>query len=100
MSGQAAGRVGVIYNDGWHEPELGWHIYDGYEGKGYAYQACRAARRHAAEHLGMNSIMSYINPSNTRSLRLAERLGCWHERDVELLGQPCQLWRHPTEEGC
>ena len=97
-TGEAAGRVGVIYNDGWHEPELGWHIYDGFEGRGYAYQACRAARRHAAEHLGMNAIMSYIAPDNARSLRLAQRLGCWHERDVEVLGSPCQLWRHPSEE--
>lgn len=97
-SGQVAGRVGVILNDGWHEPELGWHIYDGFEGKGYAYQACLAARAYAARHYGLNPLMSYIDPRNERSLRLARRLGCSFERDVEVLGKPCQLWRHPKEE--
>lgn len=97
-SQQVAGRVGVILNDGWHEPELGWHIYEGYEGKGYAHQACIAARDYAARQYGMNPLMSYIDPANTRSVRLAERLGCTYERDVEVLGKPCQLWRHPLVE--
>ena len=97
-TGAMAGRVGVILNDGWHEPELGWHIYDGFEGRGFAYQACLAARAHAARHFGLNPLMSYIDAANDRSLRLARRLGCCFERDVEVVGQPCQLWRHPIEE--
>ena len=37
---KVAGRVGMIFNlMRWDEPELGYmHIYDGFEGKGYAYQ--------------------------------------------------------------
>ena len=34
-AGDFIGRVGVIYHDGWDEPELGWHLFDGFEGKGY-----------------------------------------------------------------
>lgn len=97
-SQQVAGRVGVILNDGWHEPELGWHIYDGFEGKGFAYQACIAARAYAARHFGLNPLMSYIDKANTRSVHLAERLGCVFERDVEVVGKPAQLWRHPVVE--
>ncbi len=94
-SGAVAGRVGLILNDGWDEPELGWHIYDGFEGRGYACQAARAARDHAARHMGLDGVISYIDASNTRSLRLAQRLGARHERDGVLLGKPCQVWRHP-----
>lgn len=94
-TGAVVGRVGVIFNDGWHEPELAWHIYDGFEGRNLAYQASIGARAHAARHWGMDGLMSYIDPANTRSVRLAERLGCHHESDVEVLGKPCQLWRHP-----
>lgn len=95
-TGQVAGRIGVMFNDGWHEPELAWHIYDGFEGRGLAYQAALAARDHAAQHWGMVRLMSYISPDNVRSVRLAKRLGCALEREVEVLGRPCQLWRHPT----
>jgi len=94
-SGDVAGRVGVICNDGWHEPELAWHVYDGFEGRGLAYQGSLAARDYAAERLGLDGLMSYIDAANRRSIRLAERLGCRFEREAELLGKPCQIWRHP-----
>ena len=97
-SATPAGRVGMIYNDCWHEPELGWHIFEGFEGRGLAYQACVAARDYAARHQGLNSVISYVAPDNARSVALAHRLGCTLERDVTLLGKPCQIWRHPKIE--
>ena len=46
--GDFIGRVGVIFHDGWDEPELGWHLYDGFEGQGYAAEAALAARAASA----------------------------------------------------
>ena len=97
-SGGIAGRVGMIMNDGWDEPELAWHIYDGFEGRGLAYQACLAARAYAARHMGLNGVISYIDPANSRSLRLAARLDCTFEREATLLGQPAHVYRHPKSE--
>ena len=96
-TGRVAGRVGMIYNDGWHEPELGWHIYDGFEGKGYAYQASLAARAYSARHFGLDAVISYVAPENTRSVALAHRLGARFECESELFGQPCHIYRHPRE---
>ncbi|MFC4667626.1 GNAT family N-acetyltransferase [Seohaeicola nanhaiensis] len=98
-TGGIAGRVGIIRNDGWDEPELGWHIYDGFEGKGLAYEAAHAARAHAANHLGLDRVISYIVPDNTRSAALAQRLGATIERDGEVSGHPCHVWRHPSAKG-
>ena len=94
-TGQIAGRVGMIYNDGWHEPELGWHIYDGFEGRGLAYQATVAARRYSAQHFGLDAAISYIDEDNTRSVALAHRLDAVFERESTLLGKPCHIYRHP-----
>lgn len=94
-SWQVAGRVGVIRHEGWPEPELGWHIYDGFEGQGLAHEAALAARAAAARHFGLTRLISLIDAANVRSLRLAERLGARFERDGEVLGKPCQIWRHP-----
>ncbi|GGH37085.1 Protein N-acetyltransferase, RimJ/RimL family [Cribrihabitans marinus] len=93
--GQPVGRVGFINGLDWDEPELGWHLYDGYEGKGYAYEAACAARDHGARHFGIAAPISYIVPENARSLALAERLGASFERDGTVVGTPCQVWRHP-----
>ncbi|MCA0870752.1 GNAT family N-acetyltransferase [Seohaeicola saemankumensis] len=97
-SGATAGRIGMIFNDGWDEPELGWHIFDGFEGQGLAYEGAKAARAHAARHFGLDGVISYIDPANTRSIALARRLGATHERDGAVAGHPCHIYRHPTAE--
>ncbi|MFW8595744.1 GNAT family N-acetyltransferase [Cribrihabitans neustonicus] len=91
------GRVGFINNEGWDEPELAWHVYADAEGKGIAFEAALAARSFGARHFGLDGVMSPIDPANTRSLKLAERLGARFERDGELMGKPCQIWRHPKQ---
>ncbi|MGR3323462.1 MAG: GNAT family N-acetyltransferase [Pseudooceanicola sp.] len=89
------GRTGVIRHDGWHEPELGWNIFDGHEGKGYAREAAEAARLHAAEAWGFTRLISQIHPENGRSISLALRLGAVQEEETTLLGEPCLVFRHP-----
>ncbi len=95
-TGAVAGRIGMIFHDGWDEPELGWHIYDGFEGQGLAHEGARAARDHAARHQGLDRAISCIDPENVRSIRLAERLGAQFERDGVLIEWPVQIWRHPS----
>ncbi|WP_377193121.1 GNAT family N-acetyltransferase [Ruegeria meonggei] len=94
-SGTFAGWTGIINAPGWDEPELGWTILDAFEGKGIAFEAADAARAYSARKLGVNSPISYVAHNNTRSRALAERLGATYERDGEVMGTPCQIWRHP-----
>jgi RimJ/RimL family protein N-acetyltransferase len=74
-SGATLGFVQICFESGDLEPELGWFLLPAAEGKGYAHEAALAFRGHAFGPLGMTRIVSYINPENTRSRRLAERLG-------------------------
>ena len=95
-TGKTAGRIGMIFHDGWPEPELGWHIYQGFEGQGLAHEGALAARAHAARHQGLDRVISCIAPDNTRSQALARRLGASVERDSVLIEWPVQIWRHPS----
>lgn len=97
-SGAPAGRVGIINHEMWPEPELGWHVFDDFEGRGYAYEAALAIRDHAWREMGLGPLISQIHPDNARSIALAERLGATFERESELLGQPCLIYRHPRPE--
>ncbi|MCM2563099.1 GNAT family N-acetyltransferase [Lutimaribacter sp. EGI FJ00015] len=92
------GGVGFLFPEGWDEPELGWHLYNGHEGKGYAYEAAIAARTHGARHFGLDGVISYIAPDNTRSAALARRMGATLERQGTLLGHAVDVYRHPTQE--
>ncbi|WP_343081880.1 GNAT family N-acetyltransferase [Ostreiculturibacter nitratireducens] len=92
------GRVGVIYPAGWPEPELAWHLFDGFEGKGYAHEAALAARAHASQAWGMGPLISLVHEDNDRSNALARRLGATIERTEDHDGQNIHVYRHPEPE--
>jgi RimJ/RimL family protein N-acetyltransferase len=97
-AGAFIGRIGVIYHDGWDEPELGWHLFDGFEGKGYAYEAALAARADYYARITRHPPISYIAVTNTRSQALAARLGAVIERTLDDEKGHDHVYRHPAPE--
>jgi RimJ/RimL family protein N-acetyltransferase len=96
---QTVGMVGIWSPEGWPEPELGWVMFAGSEGKGYAFEAATKARRFAYQVLGFKTLTSNILPGNTRSIALAERLGATLEREFENPTWGRELmYRHPDPE--
>ncbi|MCT4554837.1 MAG: GNAT family N-acetyltransferase [Pelagimonas sp.] len=91
---QVIGRVGLINHIMWDEPELGWQLFDGFEGHGFATEAAQVVIDWAAREKGLGPLISYIDPQNPASRRVAERLGAYHERDTQVLGMDIQVWRH------
>ena len=92
----ASGRVGAYYPEGWPERELGWTLWrSDAEGRGYAYEAAQAARDWVFGNLGWSTAVSYINPANTRSIALAERLGAMRDPDAATpRDEPALVYRH------
>ena len=74
-AGDAAGFVRLGFEPGDSEPELGFMLLDRFEGRGIAFEAANAAKAHAFEGLGWTHLVSYIDPRNVRSRKLANRLG-------------------------
>ena len=94
-TGRIAGRVGVHnHEEKWPEPELGWQVFDGFEGRGYAHEAALAAREQAGR-MGLGPLISLIVPDNLRSRQLADRMGAVVEREIDLLGKHVLMYRHP-----
>ena len=99
-SGRALGMAGPLYPVSWAEPEIGWSLWSGAdEGRGYALEAAMAARRHAYADLGWKTAISYVDSRNTRSIRLAERMGAAPDPAVaHPFDGPCTVFRHPAPE--
>jgi RimJ/RimL family protein N-acetyltransferase len=97
-AGDFIGRVGVIYHDGWDEPELAWHLFDGFEGNGYAYEAALAARADYHARISRQPPISYIDVTNTRSEALAKRLGAVLEKTLNDDKGHDHVYRHPKPE--
>jgi RimJ/RimL family protein N-acetyltransferase len=94
-SGRQAGYAGLWYPFGWPEREIIWILFDGFRGKGYATEAALCAREHAYRRCGWNTAVSYINPENHASVKVAQRLGARRETQIMLRGHPTDVWRHP-----
>ena len=70
------GQVGPWFPGDWPEREVGWTLWTPEaEGKGYATEAARAVLAHVFRDLGWPTAVSYIDPDNSRSIAVAERLG-------------------------
>lgn len=94
----AMGMIGPWTPADWPETEIGWMIWDTkVEGTGIATEAARAAIDHAWNVLGWDTIVSYIAPDNTRSIRLAEKLGAVLDAAAPQPKpeKPCLVYRHP-----
>lgn len=91
------GLIGPWYPDDWPETEIGWMMFEGSEGKGFAFEAAKRIVRHAWEDLKWDTIVSYIDADNARSIALAERLGANHDPAaiVPKPDNPCLVYRHP-----
>lgn len=80
------------------EPELGWILWAGYEGAGFALEAAAKARDFAFNELKWGTLISGIHRDNARSVKLAERLGAKRAPDLKLEHEPeTYFYRHaPT----
>lgn len=94
---RALGTVGCWHPDGFPERELGWVIFDG-EGQGFAHEAAIAARAYDYEQFATRTLVSYIDPGNARSVRLAERLGAVVDRNAVGPDPGDLVYRHPGPE--
>jgi len=69
-AGQVIGKVGF-----WADPEIGYILHPDAQGQGYAHEAVSAVIDRAFKDRGLNEATADVDPNNTRSRRLLERLG-------------------------
>ena len=93
-TGAPLGRCGLLKHAVWPETELAWHVFDGAEGRGIAYEAAVAVRHWAGDALGLGPLASFISHDNTRSRALARRLGAIEVHESRVEGDPVLVHRH------
>ncbi len=80
----------------WPEAEIAWVIWPGAAGRGIALEATHAARCHFYKELGWPGAVSYIDPKNLDSIRLAERLGATRDKTAPSVDGNDVVYRHPS----
>ncbi len=73
------GFAGLSYQEDWaegeHKTEVGWRLDRGFWGRGLATEAAKASVAYGLEKVGLQRIISIIQPENTASRRVAEKTG-------------------------
>ncbi|WIY70854.1 GNAT family N-acetyltransferase [Aquidulcibacter paucihalophilus] len=98
------GRIGPWRPHGWPGTEVGWGLHPDAQGKGYGVEAATATIDYAFDVLGWTDVIHCIDPDNTPSQRLAERIGShnlgptrlpppFHELPIDRWGQSREEWR-------
>jgi len=97
-TGAFVGQLSLNHPPHFPEREIGWLLFAGFEGKGYATEGARAVRAFAYGSLGWPTAVSYVNPENSRSIAVARRLGCTEEPQAKPLFPWDLVFRHPSPE--
>jgi RimJ/RimL family protein N-acetyltransferase len=93
-SDRVIGRCGLVHweIEGADELEVGYAFARPFWGNGYGTEAAAAVRDYAVAKLRRARLISLIDPENERSVRVAEKLGMAHEREVEFHGKLVRLY--------
>jgi RimJ/RimL family protein N-acetyltransferase len=92
--GACLGQVGINAGPLFPERELGWMVYPQAEGQGIAFEAAAALRDWARDMLRLPTLVSYMDPDNHRSARLAERLGAVRDATAARQDPEDLVYRH------
>ena len=103
-SGEWIGQCGPWQPEGWPGTEVGWGLVREHWGKGYAVEAAAASIDWAFDELGWTDVIHCIDPANTPSQKVAERLGStnrgpgrmpppFEAYPVDIWGQSRDAWR-------
>ncbi|NHN30617.1 GNAT family N-acetyltransferase [Paenibacillus agricola] len=81
---QCIGDCGLIKQQiqGKTEIEVGYHISKAFWSNGYATEAALACRDFGFEQMGVSKLVSIIDPRNTASIRVAEKIGFTKEQEA------------------
>ncbi|MFB2531451.1 GNAT family N-acetyltransferase [Paracoccus sp. p3-h83] len=94
-TGACAGQVAINAGPLFPEHELGWLLYPEARGQGLAHEAARAMRDWGFHVRGLGTLVSYVDPGNLASCRLAERLGAWRDETATRPDPADVVYRHP-----
>jgi len=82
-SPDALGICGLVKRDTLPEPDIGFAFLQEHWRNGIGFESAAGVKRYAFEHLELPRLLAIVNPDNTGSIRILEKLGFAFERMSE-----------------
>ena len=90
-SGEPIGMCGLIRRNTFKDVDIGYAYLPRYWSKGYAFEAAQAMKDYARDVVGLKRMVAVVDPQNTGSIRLLEKLGMTFDRTVKLAEDDIEL---------
>lgn len=101
-TGRWIGRIGPWQPADWPGTEVGWSLHPDATGQGYALEAAVRTIDYAFDTLDWAEVIHCIDPDNTPSARLAEKLGSTNRgpgrMPVPFQDHPVDVWGQTREQ--
>lgn len=82
--GELIGMCGLVKRDTLEDVDIGYGFLPEHRGKGYATEAAMAVMKMGREDFGLHRLLAIIQPANTASRALAEKMGMQCESMIRL----------------
>ena len=89
-SGESIGMCGLIKRAALEDVDIGYAFLPRFWSKGYAVEAARAVKEQA-RGLGLKRLAAIVDPANTGSIRVLEKLGLVFEKTIKLSADDIDL---------
>ena len=89
-TGEPIGMCGLIKRDALEDVDIGYAFLPRFWLKGYAVEAARAVMG-TAKALGLKRVVAIVDPANSGSIRVLERLGMSFEKMIRLSADDIEL---------
>ena len=90
-TGETAGMCGLVRRATLEDVDLGYALLPEFCGHGYAVEAGAAVLSDARRRLGLGRIVAIVDPRNSGSIRVLEKLGFGFDRVVRLSPDDIEL---------
>lgn len=90
-TGEPIGMCGLIRRSILNDVDIGYAYLPRYWSKGYAIEAALAMKQYAQDVIGLKRMVAVVDPQNTGSIRLLEKLGMTFDRMVKLAEDDIEL---------
>lgn len=82
--GTPAGICGLVKRDALPDVDIGYAFLPRFRARGYASEAADAVLSYARGALGLRRVLAIVNPDNSGSIKVLEKIGLKFERLVRL----------------
>ena len=83
-SGTPAGICGLVRRDALPDPDIGYAFLPRFRSRGYASEAAAAVMSYARDALGLGRVLAIVNPDNSGSIRVLEKIGLKFDRLIRV----------------